>query len=81
MQYRTLPVKYYHVVFTVPHEFNGLCIRYPALMYDLLFKVAWATVKGFAAHPQYGVLKTAMTALLHTWGLPIAIGIEFSPPY
>jgi hypothetical protein len=68
MQYRTLPVKYFHGVFTVPHEFNGLCLRYPELMYELLFKVVWATINECSKHPQYGVQKTGMTAILHTWG-------------
>lgn len=68
MEYRTLPVSYFHGVFTVPHEFNGLCLRYPALMYELLFKVVWATINECSKHPQYGVLKTGMTAILHTWG-------------
>jgi hypothetical protein len=67
MRHRTLPVPYFHVVFTIPHEFNGLCIKYPKLMYDLLFKVSWATIKGFASSEQYGI-KTGMTAILHTWG-------------
>ena len=68
MEYRTLPVSYFHGVFTVPHEFNGLCLRYPALMYELLFKVVWATINECSKHPQYGVRKTGMTAILHTWG-------------
>lgn len=68
MEYKTLPVSYFHGVFTVPHEFNGLCIRYPTLMYELLFKVVWATINECSKHPQYGLEKTGMTAVLHTWG-------------
>ncbi|MDZ7899801.1 MAG: transposase [Arcicella sp.] len=37
-------------------------------MYELLFKVVWATIKGFSAHPQYGIKVIGMTAVLHTWG-------------
>jgi phage FluMu protein Com len=73
MRYRTLPVAYYHAVFTIPHEFNGLCLRYPTLMYDLLFKVTWATINGFSKHPQYGISKTGMTAVLHTWGQNLSL--------
>lgn len=68
MQHRTLPVAYFHGVFTIPHEFNGLCIRYPAIMYELLFKVVWATIKCFSENEQYGLKSSGMTAVLHTWG-------------
>jgi hypothetical protein len=73
MHHRTLPVGYFHGVFTIPHEFNGLCMRYPELMYELLFKVVWATIKGFSAHPQYGIKSTGMTAVLHTWGQELTL--------
>jgi Putative transposase/Transposase zinc-binding domain len=73
MHYRTLPVTYFHGVFTVPHEFNGLCLRYPELMYELLFKVVWATINECSKHPQYGVQKTGMTAILHTWGQNLSL--------
>ena len=36
-----------------------------ALIYDCLFKAAWATIHAFAAEEG---LKTGMTAILHTWG-------------
>ena len=68
MHHRTLPVAYFHGVFTIPHELNSLCMRYPALMYELLFKTVWKTIKGFSENPQYGIKNTGMTAVLHTWG-------------
>lgn len=68
MEYRTLPISYYHGVFTIPHKFNGLCIRYPDLIYNLLIKTTWATINGFSKHPQYGIVQTGMTSVLHTWG-------------
>lgn len=73
MLHRTLPVGYFHGMFTIPHEFNGLCKRYPDLMYELLFKVVWATINGFSAHPQYGIKSTGMTAVLHTWGQELTL--------
>lgn len=69
MQSKVLPVPYFHVVFTLPEQLNGLCISNPKVMYDLLFQTAWQTIKGFAGNKQYaGGLKTGMTAVLHTWG-------------
>jgi hypothetical protein len=73
MKHRTLPVPSFHGVFTIPHEFNGLCMRYPELMYELLFKVVWATIKTFSAHPQYNIKATGMTAILHTWGQELTL--------
>ncbi len=73
MKHRTLPVPYFHGVFTIPNEFNGLCMHYPELMYELLFKVVWATIKTFSSHPQYGIKSTGMTAVLHTWGQQLTL--------
>lgn len=63
-----LPVSYFHVVFTIPHELNGLCLRYPRLLYQLLFKCSWETIQAFASDNKYLGAKTGMTAVLHTWG-------------
>jgi hypothetical protein len=68
MQAKVLPVAYFHVVFTLPEQLNGLCLRYPKAMYDLLFRSAWLTIQGFAASKQYHQLQTGMSAVLHTWG-------------
>jgi hypothetical protein len=65
---KLLPVKYFHVVFTLPHELNGLCIRYPQLMYTLLFEAAWKTLDGFSKNKNHLGAETGMIAILHTWG-------------
>ena len=65
---KLLPVKYFHVVFTLPHELNGLCIRYPQLLYNLLFETAWKTLDGFSKNENYLGANSGMTAILHTWG-------------
>ncbi len=65
---KLLPVKYFHVVFTLPHELNGLCIRYPQLMYNLLFESAWKTFNGFSKNENHLGADTGMIAILHTWG-------------
>ena len=41
-----LPVEYFHVVFTLPHDLNALAQGNPRLIYDLLFRAAldrWRT--------------------------------------
>ncbi|SOE20132.1 Transposase zinc-binding domain-containing protein [Spirosomataceae bacterium TFI 002] len=63
-----LPVAHFHVVFTLPHELNSLCMYEPAKMYDLLFKAAWHTLKTLSLDPKWLGAKPAATMLLHTWG-------------
>ena len=63
-----LNVPYFHVVFTLPQELNGLCLSHPKLLYNLLFKCSDATVKAFSKDPKYLGAKSGMTAVLHTWG-------------
>lgn len=63
-----LPVKYFHLVFTIPHELNTFCLQNPRLLYATLFKTSWATLKGFSQNPSYLDAKIGVISLLHTWG-------------
>ncbi len=63
-----LPVTYYHLVFTLPHELNPWVQLHPELIYHLLFKAVWATLKTFGADPKRLGGQLGMTAVLHTWG-------------
>jgi len=63
-----LPVKYFHVVFTLPHELNSLLLKYQKELYNLLFQTAWSVVKTFSEDEKYLGAKTGMTSVLHTWG-------------
>lgn len=63
-----LPVTYYHLVFTLPHELNGWVQLHPEAIYALLFKTVWKTLKAFGADKKRLNGKLGMTALLHTWG-------------
>ena len=70
---KLLNVPYFHVVFTIPHELNELCLQHPRLLYGLLFKTAWQTIQAFAKDPKYLGAKTGMTAVLHTWGQNLSL--------
>jgi hypothetical protein len=61
-----LPVPYYHVVFTLPHELHPLLLRNQAALYRLLFDGAAATLMEFARSRLGGT--PGITAILHTWG-------------
>ncbi|NIA02596.1 MAG: IS91 family transposase [Planctomycetia bacterium] len=67
-QQAILPVTYYHLVFTLQHELNGWMQLHPEVIYSLLFKVVWQTLKTFAADPKRLGGRLGMTAVLHTWG-------------
>lgn len=60
-----LPVKYFHVVFTLPHELNELLCANMKEGYGALFHAANATLVKFARTAGF---TPAMTAVLHTWG-------------
>ena len=62
-----LPVPYFHVVFTLPHELNPLASYNPAAIYNLLFKAAWATVNTLGHDKKRLNGQMGMAAFLHTW--------------
>lgn len=67
-QQDVLPVTYYHLVFTLPHELNGWMQLHPEEIYTMLFQSVWQTLKAFAGDPKRLNGKLGMTAVLHTWG-------------
>lgn len=65
-----LPCSYYHLVFTLPEELNGLAIANPTLIYKSLFEAAWATLNQFGKAEG---LQLGMIAVLHTWGQNLSL--------
>jgi hypothetical protein len=63
-----LPVKYYHVVFTLPHELNSLVMGHRKLLYKLLFDASAATLLSFAKDEKYLAGIPGIISVLHTWG-------------
>ena len=63
-----LPAPYFHLVFTLPHALNGWVRLHPRVIYTLLFKAAWQTLKQFASDPKRLDGQLGMTSVLHTWG-------------
>lgn len=68
---KTLPVKHFHIIFTVPHCLNDVCIWNANLYYNLLFKATWDTLRTFG-YTTYGV-ETGAIAVLHTWGQNLSL--------
>lgn len=66
-QREVLPVPYFHLVFTLPHELNALIGAAPRALYEKLFATVSATVSEFAANPRHLGGTPAFTLILHTW--------------
>ena len=62
-----LPVPYFHLVFTLPHDLNGLIGSSPRLIYETRFAAVSATLTEFAANPRWLGGTAAFTLVLHTW--------------
>jgi len=63
-----LPIGYYHLVFTIPHELNGLCLQNKKQMYGILFKAASQTVLELSKDVKHLGADTGLITVLHTWG-------------
>ena len=62
-----LPVPYFHVVFTLPHELNGLIRLNARALYSLLFDTAAQTLQEFSNNPRWLGGTLGFTLVLHTW--------------
>ena len=62
-----LPVKYFHVIFTLPQQLNDLCMHHPVTMYNLLFETVWDVLRSFAGDEKWLGAHLGAFAILHTW--------------
>lgn len=60
-----LPVGYFHVVFTLPHELNALILSNKRALLDILFDAASQTLLTFGRNNLGG--KSGFITILHTW--------------
>ena len=60
-----LPVGYFHVVFTLPHELNPLGLCNKRVVLDLFFQSLSATLQEFGRRELGGQM--GFSAILHTW--------------
>jgi hypothetical protein len=63
-----LPVEYFHVVLTVPHELAPVAAAHPAVFYKLLFRAVRETLLQVAATPRHLGAQIGGLMVLHTWG-------------
>jgi len=67
----TLPIKHYHIVFTLPHQLNSVCLHNQRSYYDILFETVWSTFRTFG-YSHFGV-ETGAVCVLHTWGQNLSL--------
>jgi hypothetical protein len=63
-----LPCKYYHIVFTVPHELNSLIMGNRKILFKLMFDTSAYTLLKFSEDEKYIGAQSGITSVLHTWG-------------
>jgi hypothetical protein len=65
---RALPVRHFHVVFTLPAELRALVREHESLLLDLLFATASETILQLGRDPKRIGALLGVTAVVHTWG-------------
>ena len=64
----SLPVKYFHIVFTLPDSLNSLFLRNQKECYSILFQSASEAILELSASKKFLGFNPGFTAVLHTWG-------------
>ncbi|MBK8055994.1 MAG: transposase zinc-binding domain-containing protein [Saprospiraceae bacterium] len=62
---KLLKIPYVHTIFTLPHQLNNLARNNESVIYSLIMKVAWMTIKNIGSKSGY---TPGMTSILHTFG-------------
>jgi hypothetical protein len=63
-----LPIGYYHVVFTLPHELNSIILGNRKQLFKLLFDASAQTLLSFGNDAHHLGAAPGIISLLHTWG-------------
>jgi hypothetical protein len=62
-----LPVRYVHVVFTLPENLRALTLRNQRVIYQILFRASSETLKELTRDPKHLGGEIGFIGLLHTW--------------
>jgi hypothetical protein len=63
-----LPIPYFHLVFTLPHELSALVLQNRKVLYDLLLRSSADTLLEVATDPVHLGAQIGFLSVLHTWG-------------
>jgi hypothetical protein len=62
-----LPVRYFHVVFTLPEQVRPLALRNQKVLYSILFRAVSESIKELTEDPKHLGAELGFIAILHTW--------------
>jgi len=62
------PIKYFHLVFTVPTCLHKILYINQSAGYSILFQSAWDALQKCLANPKFLGAQSGAVAVLHTWG-------------
>ena len=62
------PIRYFHLVFTIPQQLHNLFYLNQAIAYKLLFAASARALMQCADNPKFLGAKTGALSVLHTWG-------------
>jgi hypothetical protein len=60
--------RYFHVVFSLPHQLTDLIRQNEVDLYNLLFRAVAETLIEVAANPKHLGAEIGFFGILHTWG-------------
>jgi hypothetical protein len=63
-----LPVRYFHLVFTLPKQITDIAYQNKREVYNLLMRASADTVIKIACDPKHLGARAGITSVLHTWG-------------
>jgi len=63
-----LPVRYFHLVFTLPKPITDIAYQNKRQVYNLLMRASADTVIKIASDPKHLGARVGITSVLHTWG-------------
>jgi hypothetical protein len=63
-----LQTRYFHVVFTLPHELHTLVLQNQEGLYNLLFRTVAETLREVARNSKHLGAEIGFFGILHTWG-------------
>ena len=67
-QQELLPIGYFHLVFSMPHQLVPLIWQNKKVLYALLFRTSGAALMEVARDPKYLGGEIGFLSILHTWG-------------
>ena len=63
---KQVPAEYFLLTFTLPAEFRALAFAHQSVLYDLLLRCAWETVRAFSRNDRHLRGMSGAIAVLHT---------------